>query len=177
MASPGVELAGDVDGAASEGCVASGGCPPIDVVGFDPSINQFEWVNQAKLTRALLLDETLTDKVLYDARDETRTGVGAVYEFALAPGAVAVGEQGTDDAGALSDEDVPRFQLEAEVAAWQGATIHEDASGADVCAAIEVDGGQSLVVAEFQNARRKFGCDEHRWLRVFPVGKQGLQLR
>ena len=63
------------------------------------------------------------------------------------------------------------------LAAWQGATVHEDASGADVCAAIEIDGGQSLVVAEFQNARRKFGCDEQRWLRVFPVGKQGLQLR
>jgi len=130
-----------------------------------------------ELTRALLLDETLTDKVLYDARDETRTGVGAVYEFALAPGAIAVGEEGADDAGAFSDKHIPRLQLESEGAAWQRAAVHEDASGTDVCPAIKIDRSQSFTVAKFQNAGRKLGRDEQRRLRIFPVSKQGLQLR
>ena len=176
LPSPDLELPRDFQRAASQSGVTGGGDAPIKIIGFHPGIKETEWVAKTEGAGAFLFDEALADEVLDDARDETRTGLRAVNQLALNPNPIAVRQESADDAGTFTYEDVSRLQLEAEIAAWQGATVHEDTGQSDVGAAVEIDGRQSFLAAEIQNARQELGHDEQWWIWVFPAGKPGLQL-
>jgi hypothetical protein len=126
-ASPDLELPRDFQRAASQSGVTGGGDAPIKIIGFHPGIKETEWVAKTEGAGAFLFDEALADEVLDDARDETRTGLRAVNQLALNPNPIAVRQESADDAGTFTYEDVSRLQLEAEIAAWQGATVHKDA--------------------------------------------------
>ena len=176
LPSPDLELPRNFQRAASQSGVTGGGDAPIKIIGFHPGIKETEWVAKTEGAGAFLFDEALADEVLDDARDETRTGLRAVNQLALNPNPIAVRQESADDAGTFTYEDVSRLQLEAEIAAWQGATVHEDTGQSDVGVAVEIDGRQSFLAAEIQNARQELGHDEQWWIWVFPAGKPGLQL-
>ena len=176
LPSPDLELPRDFQRAASQSGVTGGGDAPIKIIGFHPGIKETEWVAKTEGAGAFLFDEALADEVLDDARDETRTGLRAVNQLALNPNPIAVRQESADDAGTFTYEDISRLQLEAEIAAWQGATVHEDTGQSDVGVAVEIDGRQSFLAAEIQNARQELGHDEQWWIWVFPAGKPGLQL-
>src|ERR1039458_2395857 len=139
LASPRLELLRDFDGTATEPCVAGGACAAIEVVSFHPGVNESQRVANAELTWTVLFDETLADEVLDDARHESRTGLGASNQILLGPDPVPISEQTPNDSGAHPHEHVSRFQLESEVSAWQRATVHEHACGADVSPAINIE--------------------------------------
>jgi hypothetical protein len=110
-----------------------------EVVGSRPILKQGQRLAQAEPAIVELFEESLSEEMIDDAGDESGSGAGSEDDLTLGSLAVAVGQECPDDPNAFAHVDVTGFEREAEMASRDRLTVDEQAIGADVRAAVQVD--------------------------------------